>query len=279
MPVEIQTVRTAVELAGNTPAAETGTVVQALYHAILNARIEGALQRHLKQVSEHRAPRTWEATTDSVEAALDALDPEPRNRRTAGLILSGNLFAQAEREPSDSIWPHSVRLATKLAGGYLEPDDAGTVDTSALAEAPEVPLTAERLQTVYSGAPMGPGLPQRNYIGAGYDPDGNVDLVFLAWVFGPVLAEGRDSLSTWDLRSALDGWIRLRHAEASEGRGPRTLVALVEQMRTLGREDSLREDSRVIAESAWLEVLTDDDDGQHTLADVIAFLDGSRFET
>lgn len=276
MALDIETVRTAVRLAGVVPEEVLEPVVDRLYTAVKTASLEGALQRHLRDVSEARGER-WLATIDSVERALNALDPEPRNRRTAGVILEGNLFAQAQRDGVRSIWPHTVRLGAELVQGFIRPSEVDALETTDLIKALSPKLSADRLRFVYGGAPMGTGLPQRNYVGAGYDPDGNVDLVFLAFAFGPRLAEGHDHLSTWQLRDRIDAWIRLRFEEARAGRGPRVLVELVAEMAEQGRADSLLEDSRVIAGSAWLEVLTDDHDFQHTLEDVVAFLDGRRF--
>ena len=113
-------------------------------------------------------------------------------------------------------------------------------------------------------------------MGAGYDADGNLDLVFLAWVFGPTLADGDDTLSTLALRQRIDAWIVTRFRAARDGEGPRALVDLVAQMASVGNEKSLLSDSRVIAESAWLQVLLQSE-CPHSLHTVVRFLDGERF--
>lgn len=274
MSVGLEVVLAAVALSGSVEAVDVDRVARALHPWVADADLEGALQRHLADVSEQRGAR-WVATTASVRRALDRLDPELRNRRTAGVIASGNVWAAEQRHPEHALLPHTVRLAARLVEGFVAPRSVESLDTTDLVEARGAPLTAERLRAQCHGDVPGGGLPGRNYVGAGYDADGNVDLVFLAWVYGPTLAAGGSSLSTAALACRIDAWIHHAWSRAERAEGPRARVALVDQMRSLGRDRTLLEDSRVIAGAAWLEVLTDDR-GPHTPQDLVMFLDGRR---
>ena len=118
------------------------------------------------------------------------------------------------------------------------PGSLPPLDTTPLGTSPERSLTV---------GDHGKPLPQRPYIGAGYDPDGNVDPVFLAYAYGKELAGGRNRFDRKAVQKGVARWIRHCHGQAAAGEGPAATRALYDHMAAKGKAASLLSDSLLIA--------------------------------
>ncbi len=255
----------AIAAAGNVPSEGTGRVREALRTAFVGARPEGALARHMRDVSEQRGDQ-WETTLQSLRGAFRKLNPKSDKKRTAGIVMAGNRHARLEYEGRGGL--HGLRRAGRILRGLAMPGSLPPLDTTPLGTSPERSLTV---------GDHGKPLPQRPYIGAGYDPDGNVDPVFLAYAYGKELAGGRNRFDRKAVQKGVARWIRHCHGQAAAGEGPAATRALYDHMAAKGKAASLLSDSLLIASGAWDGATQAAEQEDFALADLVAFLDGRHF--
>lgn len=265
----------AVRIAGNIPEASHPLVRDALVTAYVGASAEGALARHMRDVS---APVSggFQASSKSVQSALQQLAPGKSKRRIAGAVMAGNLHARSELKGAPACL-HAPRRAARLLRGLAAPRTLPTMDTTAMVAAPTGTLSADRLEAIWLRAEPGCAPMGRPYIGAGYDSDGNVDPVFFAFAFGPMLATGQQDFKAREVLKGIEAFIRHCHAQAAKGLGPLRIRELVGEMRAQGQENTLLSDSTTIAGAAWREVLMDMKRQSFSMQALVSFLDGRQF--